>query len=231
MRGTPGAAVLVCVVGCVLPATGQDGAWPVWQRTPTRLGNTTTVGPKTPTIGWSMQFDPDSYDIAYNGSPIMDATGRVYLCVNHGLVAIDTDAREVAWSFVIADNGGYTPAYNSGVVVLGGTTDYVYGVDAETGQGLWSFPEPGRPNLSPVAADGVVYYITQFGDLKAHTRSLMAHCFGRFRWARAISAPAADQLGQVFSSSWSHTQAWAVLSANGAQAWVRQLLAVNGHHP
>ncbi|MCC7390461.1 MAG: PQQ-binding-like beta-propeller repeat protein [Phycisphaerales bacterium] len=225
MRGTPGAAVLVCLAGCALPATGQDGAWPVWQRTPTRLGNTTTVGPKTPTIGWSMQFDPDSYDIAYNGSPIMDATGRVYLCVNHGLVAIDTDAREVAWSFVISDNGGYTPAYDSGVVVFGSATDYVYGVDAETGQGLWSFPEPGRPNLSPVAADGVVYYITQFGDLKAR-----AIADGSLLWAiqmgtSAYSAPAADQLGQVFSSSWSHTQAWAVLSANGAQAWVRQLPA------
>ncbi|MCC7389502.1 MAG: PQQ-binding-like beta-propeller repeat protein [Phycisphaerales bacterium] len=219
MRGTPGVAVLACLAGCGLPALAQQDGWPMWQRTPTRLGNTTAVGPKTPTIEWSIQFDPNDYDLEYNGSPIMDGEGRIFLCVQRGLAAIDSHARSTLWSFEIDDRGGYTPAYDSGVVVFGSPTDYIYGVDAATGLGLWSFPEPGRPNLSPVAADGVVYYITQLGDIKARRIA-----DGQLLWAKAIPSgsiahPALDLDGRVFSGSNTQFDTRALSTTDGSLLW------------
>ena len=223
MRGTPGAAVFACLIGSAQPVAGQVDGWPVWQRTPTRLGNTTTVGPKTPTIEWSIQFDPNDFDLGYSGAPILDPNGRIYLCVKRGLTAIDATSRSVAWMFVLSDSGDDTPAYDTGVVVFGSPTDYIYGLDAETGQKLWSFAEPNRPNMSPVAADGVVYYITQGGDIKARRitdgQLLWAQTMGTASFAR----PSLDLDGRVVSGSYSLRDARSLSAADGSLLWAAPL--------
>jgi outer membrane protein assembly factor BamB len=181
------------------------------------------VGPKAPTIDWSIRFDPNDFDLLYHGSPIQDASGRIYLCVKRGLTAIDSTHRTIAWSFVLPDSGDYSPAYDSGVVVFGSPTDSIYGVDAETGQQLWSFSEPNRPNLSPVAADGVVYYITQGGDIKTRRSA-----DGQLLWARTMGTdaffhPALDLEGGVFSGSYILGDARSLAALDGTLLWARSL--------
>ena len=216
-------AAMSCFACLAGAAFAQPDGWPMWQRTPTRTGNTTTVGPKTPTIEWSIQFDPLNFNIFYVGSPIMDEHGVIYLCRNRGLTAIDSTAREVLWYFDIADSGDYTPAYSDGLVVFGSPTDRIYCVNAETGQEEWSRPETNRPNLSPVVHDGVVYYTTQRGDLKGRVLADGSLVWGIQHGTSSRSHPSTDTLGVVLSGSWSNTEAWSVSAGTGDQNWVRPL--------
>jgi len=52
---------------------------------------------------------------------------------------------------------GSTPAIVDGIVYVAGVEDYLFALDAETGQEKWRFQTPKGSMNSPSVADGVVY--------------------------------------------------------------------------
>ena len=60
-----------------------------------------------------------------------------------------------------------SPAFADGVVYFGSTDDYLYALDATTGQEKWKFKMGGHAVSSPVVAGGVVYVGSSDGYLYA----------------------------------------------------------------
>lgn len=204
VRGALAALATTFVLAPLTPhAVGQD-PWPMWQRTPTRLGHTTARGPRTPTIAWSVQVEANAPFVILSGSAIMDATGRVFVPHRTGVTAVDGGTGELLWMFQISDAAGHTPALHDGKILFGSPNDLFYCVDAATGQEIWSVAALPHPNMSPVVdANGVVYYpstISSGGPLYARRVD-----DGTLLWSvdvsGSVAAPALDGMGQVFTGS------------------------------
>lgn len=152
------------------PASAGEDPWPFWGRTATRIGNTSTVGPQTPTIEWSIQIGDSPAVSIIEAGPVMDAQGRVFVGQQEGITAVDTQRREVLWQFITFNNPQGTPAVWGGRVMWGDTAGGVgnfYCVDARSGEEIWR--EEGHfittgPLVDP---NGVVYFNDQLGVVAA----------------------------------------------------------------
>ena len=167
--------LLTCFL-ILLPAMqtdAQDDPWPFWGRTTTRISNTTTIGPRTPNIIWSIEYDPDpSADTLNRSSVVMDAQRRLFLAgqAQAGVIAIDSQKRKVLWQFLTSRTVSKTPAVWNGYVLFGETElDFpFYCVDADNGQLIWSFTTPLGFNVSPVVdPNGVAYFQDRGGTMFA----------------------------------------------------------------
>lgn len=148
----------------------EGDPWPFWGRTATRIGNTSTVGPQTPTIEWSIQIIDSVFESIIEAGPVMDSMGRIFVGQQEGITAVDTNSREVLWQFITFENPQGTPAVWGGRVMWGdafGGVGNFYCVDATTGEEVWR--EEGHfittgPVVDP---NGVVYFNDQQGVVAA----------------------------------------------------------------
>lgn len=155
-------ALVACTTGLAgyTCAHAAEDPWPFHGRTATRLGNTMTIGPKTPTLDWSIWVpDLDNSGDVNNSSAVMDSQGRLFIGRIYGIAAVDTLTRTNMWS-ILDQIGVYTPAVMAGRVVWGtpGTTKSIYCARASDGEILWSLPVVNGCGSSPVISpDGTVY--------------------------------------------------------------------------
>ena len=61
------------------------------------------------------------------------------------------------WRFQTEDDVSCSPAVVDGVVYIGSDDNYVYALDATTGEERWRFQTDGNVRSSPAVVDGVVY--------------------------------------------------------------------------
>jgi outer membrane protein assembly factor BamB len=93
---------------------------------------------------------------AIHSSPVV-AGELAYVGTKKGdLVAVDRFNGEEAWSFHHFKTANATPAVVNGVVFLG-DEEYLYALDARTGQVLWQVDPGGYVDSSPAVEAGVVY--------------------------------------------------------------------------
>ncbi|MHC5114481.1 MAG: outer membrane protein assembly factor BamB family protein [Planctomycetota bacterium] len=154
---------------CLARDEGVD-PWPFWGRTPTRVGNTTTVGPQTPRIEWSIQISDFPFEEILESSPVMDSAGRVVLGHPAGVTVVDSIARERLWIFTDGD-------IPRGVAVWGGRVLWgdvppfskLYCYDIASGEEMWTFQASrGFSDSAPVVdPDGVVYMVDEFANAYA----------------------------------------------------------------
>ncbi len=168
--------ILSALVACATGLTGYtlaqttEDPWPFHSRTATRLGNTMTIGPKTPTIDWSIRVPDGGSGVPNtNSSAVQDSQGRVFIGRVYGIAAVDALTRTILWS-ILDQNAVYTPATAANRVVWGSTpsNSRVYCARASNGEILWSFPVPNGCGTSPVISpDGFVYINDRSANLYA----------------------------------------------------------------
>ena len=160
---------LLCALGLLGDRARAEDPWPFWGRTATRLGNTTTIGPQTPTIAWSIKFNVDSSDAIREGSPVMDAKGRVFVTHAAGITAIDSPARTVLWQFTDGGPVQGAAAVWGGRVVWGDALgfDTLYCFDAATGAEIWREEDRYIITSPVVSPDGVVFVAADGGAVLA----------------------------------------------------------------
>ncbi len=64
---------------------------------------------------------------------------------------------ELLWKFKPGDGVSSSPAVADGVVYVGSYDDYVYALDADSGEEKWKYETGDSVHSSPAVADGVVY--------------------------------------------------------------------------
>jgi len=162
------------VVALGLLSTGARGEdpWPFWGRTATRLGNTQTIGPQTPTIAWSVRIDSSGLYELNEASPVMDELGRIFVGHIFGATAVDSNAQEVLWEFDESFGPQWGPCVWNGYVLWGDALfETFYCVSAETGQEVWREEERfviTSPLVRPDPMGDVVYvgaYTAAVGDV------------------------------------------------------------------
>lgn len=158
----------------VSPAEEETGPdpWHTWGRTPSRIGSTTTIGPQTPTIEWSVQIDEHWSEALIGSSSSMDAYGRIFQGRLAGVTAVDSISQDVIWRADGIDTVSSAPAVFDGRVFWGVTTaGNFFCSDAATGNELWRFHSSIGFNVSPVVDNqGIVY----FNDRGANIYALLA---------------------------------------------------------
>jgi outer membrane protein assembly factor BamB len=214
-------AVLLATLGALTPGLGQD-PWPEFQRTPSRLGRTDTIGPQTPTIAWSIRADPTPGDgeVLYTNQPVMDAARRIFVGGIRYMTAIDSIDREIEWAVPLSDNVSATASVYQGRVLFGSPNDFFYCFDAATGEEIWSRPAEPHPNRGNVVDErGVVYYPAQQYVLYARWVADGSEEWTHNHYATFNSAPALDGLGQLYIGNGSPGEWLAFHTADAEIEW------------
>lgn len=127
-------------------------------------GEPIASGASPVTVVWEVQ---DNSDI---GSAPASAFGMVYTSNTAGFVkAYDLESGSELWSYATDGKLFSTPAVDekSGVLVVGSTDNFIYGLDARSGEFVWKV-EAGRSVLgSPAIYDGVAYIGASDGVFRA----------------------------------------------------------------
>ena len=96
------------------------------------------------------------------------AYNTVYIPTSNGAYALDTENGTVKWSRPL--DGGYSvssPAVADGKVYFGLDNNYVYALDAFTGDLIWSYKTEGAVQSSPAISDGLLFVGSNDGNLYA----------------------------------------------------------------
>lgn len=92
-----------------------------------------------------------------NGIAISD--GLLYIASNDGrLYAINTETRDVVWSYQGGASAWSRPAIANGVVYIGNQDEYLHALNGSTGELLWKFKAEASVAADPIVAGGVVYF-------------------------------------------------------------------------
>ena len=197
-------------------ASAAQDPWPFWGRTTTRVANTSTVGPQTETIQWSIQISDQSSD--FEASPVLDGQGRLFIGTGNGATAVDTTTRKLMWQATPGD-------ITRGVAVWGGRVVWgdvppfsnLYCRDAATGDELWTrqigFALYAAPVIDP---DGVIYItdVTDAGAQVLHARRIEDG-------SEVLTIPLADH------SHSSPSLDWPVLLTSAGEPTSRDLVGLN----
>jgi len=122
----------------------------------------------------------------FYGPPTVD-NGTVYVGLNNDtMLAVDADTGDAKWTFDAWGNIGTSPAYQDGTVYVSTSsygTDYLYALDAETGQENWNY------SYEPVAEVG------SFGSpVVAHDRVYLPNTLSDTPKIHAFDADTGEQL-------------------------------------
>ncbi|MCL6734496.1 serine/threonine-protein kinase [Streptomyces neyagawaensis] len=136
------------------------------------------------------------------------------------------------WRFITGGLVYASPIVADGVVYVGTETDFLYALDAGTGEMRWAFKTGGNVNAAPAVADGTVYVGSEDGNLYAVDADT-----GRQRWkfrtGKGRSSPPTVAEGLVYvggggrlpkgiGATYRDDQdghVYAVDSGTGAQRW------------
>jgi outer membrane protein assembly factor BamB len=133
--------------------------WSMSQHDPNRTGYSTSPGPSTNHLLWSLQLDGQ-----LQSSPAV-AGGTVYVGLyggldnDHNFYALNASTGAFIWNYTIGSPGVdlSSPAVVGGVVYVGSLDHNVYALNATTGALIWNYTT-GAPVLSsPAVVGGVVY--------------------------------------------------------------------------
>jgi len=151
------AAAMSLAAASDAPAAGED-PWPLWQRTANRLGNTQTIGPRTPNIVWSAPFTTEATGSLPNGNLVIDRFGHLVAGSPQGLAVLDPVSHEIVWEQLFGDSSGRIGISDGRVVMgRGNPNGIVFCFEIATGEEHWSRDTGGGYNAAPVFHDGVVY--------------------------------------------------------------------------
>lgn len=192
----------------IVDITEDEGAdpWPEDQRTRNRLGRTSSIGPQTPRIAWSIEINSGSADV-YIGSTIMAADGRLFVPlsngsgIDRGVLCVDTVSRRILWRFLI-DVGAvlYPPSLYQQKLTFG-SLDTLYCIDTATGQEIWSETGLLNPGHGQVVDDslpgGTVYFLTSDGILHARAVEDGSEVWTVSTCDSPHTRPSLDLLGRV----------------------------------
>jgi len=110
---------------------------------------------------------------AFMGSAaIHESTGRVYLGTplrRDALLALDLETGEVQWRLDVEGGIQGSPAVNGAGdgLVVGSDSGMLWGVDARTGDAVWSFTADGPLTASPTWVRDRIYFAAKEGSLYA----------------------------------------------------------------
>lgn len=201
-----------------------DDPWPFWQRTPSRLGRTLTIGPRKPVLAWRVRVDLGQDYIALESSPVMDGDARLFVGTAEGVTAVDTRTGTVLWEFPTEDHVNYSPAYWGGKVFFGSADDHFYCVDAEKGTPCWSMPAAPHPLSSPVVDQGGnVYFATYEGIICARRAEDGSEVWTRDLGDSSYSSPSLDGQGRLLIGNDMRGQWLALSTATGETLWTCQM--------
>jgi len=201
----------------IVDVTEDEGAdpWPEYQRTASRLGRTSTIGPQTPRVEWSIQFAPTSEE-ALVGSPVMDAAGRIFVPFIAGITCIDSHTRAVLWQFQAGPSILETPVLHEGRVLFGGF-EYFRCLDAATGDQIWAMPTPALTRGTVADPDaGTVCFPSDTDQLHAWLIEDGSEVWTELS-ADVSSAPSLDPLFRVVVGAFVATRSHA--TGDGATIW------------
>ena len=111
-----------------------------------------------------------------------------------------------------------SPAVVGGTVYIGSSDEYLYALNASTGNRLWAFKSSGLVTSSPAVVDGVVYAASTNGYLYAVDAQS-----GRLLWSfqagwEPINSSPAVVAGIIYFGSWDGN-VYAVNATNHAKLW------------
>jgi outer membrane protein assembly factor BamB len=112
--------------------------------------------------GWESQLDGVT-----EASPAF-AYGTVYIPTSSATYALDAENGTVKWSRPL--DGEYSvssPAVADGKLYFGLDNNYVYALDALTGDIIWSYKTEGSVQSSPAISDGLLFVGSNDGNLYA----------------------------------------------------------------
>jgi outer membrane protein assembly factor BamB len=141
----------------VPPDDGPD-PWPFWGRTATRLGRTSSIGPQTPHIAWTVAFTATGLKA---NQLSLNRDGLLFIGRSRGVAVIDTAQREILWE-AWGDNA-------QGVAILGDRAYWatsnpestIFCYEANTGEPVWTYQGGfGFNAATPVISEGGVLYIS-----------------------------------------------------------------------
>jgi len=215
---------IACIVigACSSATLGQD-PWPEFQRTTSRLGRTATIGPQTPRIEWSIQFDFSNSSGDIGASPVMDSEGRIFLGGREGLACVDSVNRVLVWEFPVSDSIDSAASVYQGRVLFGSANDTFYCVDASSGAELWSAPALPHPNRGQAAAgnpgDGIVYYPSELDVLYARSTKDGSEIWTVPSADGIVTPPALDGQGRLFVGGTAGDSVRAHSTDDGSTLW------------
>ncbi|WP_163504724.1 PQQ-binding-like beta-propeller repeat protein [Fodinicola acaciae] len=81
------------------------------------------------------------------------AGANMYFTDDTGVNAVDATTGEYRWRYAAREVGFITPVVSGSLVVAAGFDGTVYGIDAQSGQALWTFKATGQFSEAGLAAD------------------------------------------------------------------------------
>jgi len=183
------AAAFVAVAVSVSALGDPPGdPWPFWQRTPNRLGNTQTIGPRSATLDWSALYTTAPNRTVAAPSLVLHRAGLLIAGSTQGVAALDPITHEMLWEQITSDSAGL-PAIAEDRVLLG-TTPVPSGIhcfDIFTGTEIW-FRPADHIRSAPVIRDGIVF-VTDGGDREVLALDLSS---GELVWSLPTKGPMYD---------------------------------------
>ena len=173
--------------------TSGPGDWWMFQHDTLHSGRSPFNGPSSAAKKWSLNL------AAGLTSPVLDASGNIYICDGADLVCVKPNGTQ---SWVYAGTFDTTPAVGAnGTIYAGATDNNLYAISA-AGVKLWAFPTGGTVSSSPaIGPDGTIYFGSQDDKLYAITSS------GTLSWSYTTggkieeSSPAIGTDGTVYIGS------------------------------
>jgi outer membrane protein assembly factor BamB len=209
--------------------------WPEWQRTPSRLGRTSTIGPQTPTIDWILQFDFSPLPSAPSASPVLDADNRLFAGAHDLLVCINTLSREIEWDFPAGDTVVSSPTIWDDRIVFGSSFDFVHCLDRRTGVEIWSEPALPHPNRGQAIDDalpgGVVYYPVDSDTIYARRVDDGSEVWTVPGPDAMVSPPTLDGLGFFYQGSAGGQNLSGFATIDGSGIWDAPVGTIQGPTP
>jgi len=160
--------------------------WPQVYHDPAHTSAMADQGPSTPVLTWSYEVGPalgSGWDYIHTSSPAV-VDGRVYVGSISGIVyCFDAETGPPAiWTKDLHDTIFCSPAVVNGRVYAGtwgGSTNYMYCLDATTGDSLWRYQlsPSGKIEQGPTVSDGRVFFGAWYNNyiycLDAYTGTLL----------------------------------------------------------
>ena len=123
---------------------------------------------------------------------------------------------------------GTRPTYAGGRVYVGGLDRKIHAIDADTGQGLWTFSAAGGFHTSPLVVGGLVYAGSRDGCMYAVDAN-SGELVWKHQTGGQILQSAAYQDGVIFFGS-QDARAYALDARTGTQVWQSDKLPGMGWH-
>ena len=99
-------------------------------------------------------------------SPVV-VNGTIYTAADNKLYSIDSQTREIGWTFQADGNLRSSPAFGYNTLYIGSEDGRVYAVDSASGKKVWDFPAEDKITSSPALAKGILYIGSHDGNLYA----------------------------------------------------------------